>query len=309
MITAGIIDMGTNTFHLLIADVSDRGFAITHRYRQAVKVGAGGINQGLITEAGAQRVLETLQHFRELLTLHDVTKVKAIATSAFRNAVNGSTVADHLAKETGIPIQIISGEEEAELIYRGITSGLDLGDHVSLIVDIGGGSVECILGDQHTVFWKQSFEIGGQRLLEKFQKHDPMLEEEGLALYEYLNEQLQPLKVALEKYHPEVLIGSSGSFDTLSEMYCARESLAYQADDAETPLTIEGFYHSFQELKKRNRAERLELLGMIELRVDMIVVACFIIDWLFQNYPEFYHLRVSTYSLKEGALSKLFPSA
>lgn len=304
MITAGIIDMGTNTFHLLIADVSDRGFAITHRYRQAVKVGAGGINQSLITEAGAQRALETLQHFRELLTLHDVTKVKAIATSAFRNAVNGSTVANHLAKETGIPIQIISGEEEAELIYRGITSGLDLEDHVSLIVDIGGGSVECILGDQHTVFWKQSFEIGGQRLLEKFQKHDPMLEEEGLALYEYLNEQLQPLKVALEKYHPEVLIGSSGSFDTLSEMYCARESLAYRADDAETPLTIEGFYHSFQELKKRNRAERLELPGMIELRVDMIVVACVLINFLLEKNT-FQKIRVSSYSLKEGVLVSL----
>jgi exopolyphosphatase/guanosine-5'-triphosphate,3'-diphosphate pyrophosphatase len=297
--------MGTNTFHLLVAEVTDRGFAVTHRYREAVKVGAGGITQGMITNEGAQRALQTLRHFHELIKKHGATQVTAIATSAFRNAKNGVAVATQIQAETGIAVKIIDGEHEAELIYRGITSGLNLQDHTSLIVDIGGGSVEFIMGTQREIFWKQSVEIGGQRLLEQFQKHDPILPEEGEALYAYLNQALQPLKDALLEYEPEVLVGSSGSFDTLSEMYCAQHGLQYRGEDAETPLTIPGFYALFDELKKRDRAARMQLPGMIELRVDMIVVACFIIDWLFQNHADFYHLRVSTYSLKEGVLSTL----
>lgn len=305
MRTVAVIDMGTNTFHLLVAEVTERGFVITHRYREAVKVGAGGIIRGLITEEGAQRALATLRHFRQLIDQHGATQVTAIATSAFRNAQNGTAIAEHIQRETGIEVKIIDGEEEAALIYRGITSGLDLEDDTSLIVDIGGGSVEFIIGTQQEIFWKQSVEIGGQRLLERFQKHDPIRPEEGEALYAYLDEVLQPLKNALLEHEPEVLVGSSGSFDTLSEMYCAQHGLQYRADDAETPLTIPGFYMLFEELKKRDRAARMQLPGMIELRVDMIVVACFVIDWLFQNHGDFYHLRVSTYSLKEGVLSTL----
>src|SRR5690606_1328820 len=133
---------------------------------------------------------------------------------------NGSSLANEITSVTGIPIRIISGNEEADLIFAGIRDGLDLGSSPNLVIDIGAGSVEFIIGDQKEIFWKQSFEIGGQRLLEKFHKHDPIHGEEIAALNDYFATTLRPLRSALEKLHPNTLVGSSGTFDTLSEIYC-----------------------------------------------------------------------------------------
>jgi len=299
-----IIDMGTNTFHLLIAEEEGKGFNIILRDRLAVKLGMGGINNGLITESGIQRALVAMQSFSNTLQQYQVTKVYAFGTSAMRNARNSQEVIDRIRSLTGIEVSIISGDEEANFIYLGVKAALGLGTDVNLIIDIGGGSVEFIIADQEKIFWKQSFEIGAQRLLEKFQKHDPILPSEIEALDAYFDTELKPLFEQIAIFRPSVLVGSSGTFDTLSDIFCITHDIHKSFEEIETPLTIEGFYEIYESLIVKDRAERMEIPGMIEMRVDMIVVACCLVRYLVEHC-EFSRVRVSTYSLKEGVLSHL----
>jgi exopolyphosphatase/guanosine-5'-triphosphate,3'-diphosphate pyrophosphatase len=295
-----IIDMGTNTFHLMVAQVGLPP-KILFRYRTAVKIGQGGINAGIITPEAAQRALKTLKEYRSTVDKLKVNHVLAFGTSALRSAANGKSFVEQILKETGIDTRIIDGEEEASLIYEGVRGALSLGPEKSLIVDVGGGSVEFIIANEKEVFWKGSFEVGGQRLLELFHRHDPILTSEVEELNEHASRVLRPLFQQLEMHKPDVLVGVSGTFDTLSEIYCRRLGLPYSPDDPETPLTLEDFYSTSRLLVERNRTERMAIPGMIEMRVDMIVVACCLVKLVLDRYPVT-SIRVSTWSLKEGAL-------
>ena len=307
MTTIAIIDMGTNTFHLLLAAVGPEGYRIILRDHEAVKIGVAGINEGIINPEACQRALAAMKRFREIMDLNGVSASYAFATSAFRNASNGAALAREIEGQTGISVSIIPGDEEAELIFAGIRAGLELGNEVSMVMDIGAGSVEFIIGNRERIFWKQSFEIGGQRLLEKFQKHDPILPSEVNKLNDYFDEVLGLLSVALHEYKPATLVGSSGSFDTLSDIFCIRNNIPRTFEEAETPLTFDGFYDIYHELISKDRAARMNIPGMIALRVDMIVVACCLIRWVLEKH-QFKSIRVSSYSLKEGVLAGITES-
>lgn len=299
-----IIDMGTNTFHLLIAEISQKGYYITRRERLAVKIGMGGINRGVITEGALQRTMVALQSFKNIIDQSGIDKVYAMGTSALRNARNSPEVLAMIKAVTGIEVDVISGEREAEFIYYGVRSAVDLSEGRSLIIDIGGGSVEFIIGNHEQIFWKESIEIGAQRLLEKFQRHDPILKQELESLDAHFHKSLPILFEALNMYKPDTLVGSSGTFDTLSDIFCSRHHILKTPEEVETPLTIAGFHEIFDDLILKNREERMQIPGMIEMRVDMIVVACSLIKYVLEHH-HFNRLRVSTYSLKEGVLAWL----
>ncbi len=297
-----IIDMGTNTFHLLIAEATENGYTIIHRERTAVKIGKGGINQGYITEEAMTRALLAMQSFKNTIEEQGIKNVKAFGTSALRNAVNGVEVLHRIKNVCGIDTTIISGDVEAEYIYHGVRYSLAMGKEKSLIMDIGGGSVECILGDSSQIFWKESFEIGAQRLLEEFHKHEPITGEEVHRLDQHFRTKLDSLFEALRQYPTNVLIGASGTFDTLSDIYCYRNNISKSEDQPETPLTIEGFCSIYADLISKNREQRMQIPGMIEMRVDMIVVACCLVRYVLAHHS-FNRIRVSSYSLKEGVLA------
>lgn len=298
-----IIDMGTNTFLLLIAARKGGRIETLYQQRIATKIGMGGINDGRITPAAIERAMDALKAFDIKTKEFGVSQSLAIGTSAIRNAKNKEDLLTRIKTETSFGVKVISGDEEAELIYQGVRQAVTLPESKALIVDIGGGSVECILADANQALWKQSFEIGGQRLMELFHHHDPILPEEVDRIADYLNEKLQPLLLALKKFTPTELVGSSGSFDTLSEIYCAQQHIPYP-DEPETPLTLEAFPAIAKDLLSKDRAARMQVPGMIELRVDMIVVGCCIIQFLLAYHP-FRRLRVSSYSLKEGVMATL----
>ena len=300
-----IIDMGTNTFHLLIVRVLGKDFEILQREKVLVRIGQNGISKGLISTDAQDRALAALQSFKVKIGSHKVQEVFANATSAMRNASNGQELADKIESETGIPVRIISGNEEAEYIYYGVKTALDIGPEPAFIMDIGGGSVEFIIGNQEESLWKTSLEIGAQRLLDLFQKNDPISQLELKELHKYLDQHMQHVKAAVEKYNPKTFIGCSGTFDTLSDIYIQKsESDKAGGSTTELPLPISGFLEIHNELLFKNRKERMAIPGMVESRVDMIVVASALINYLLEQYS-FDKIRVSSYALKEGVLHRI----
>lgn len=296
-----VIDLGTNTFHILVAKATDDVAEILHREKVAVKIGEGGINEQVIIEEAQNRAIAALKHFKAVCERYNVREVYATATSAIRNASNSTEITDKIFRETGIHVRVISGEEEAELIYGGVKKALRLSKELSLIMDIGGGSVEFLIADETHSYYKQSFEIGAQRLLDLFHHHDPMLPEEVIQLEAYLLEKLAPLAEAVKTLKPVTLVGSSGSFDTLSDIYCQANNIERDPDATEYPLTTESFFKIYQDILSRDKTGRMNIPGMISLRVDMIVVACSLISFVLKQY-DIKNIRVSSYALKEGLL-------
>lgn len=293
-----IIDLGTNTFHLMIFEGENTSFKTSI----ASKIGQGGINQNLITEDGIQRALTVLKTFKEKLVEFGVNteNVFAFGTSAIRNASNQSEFVERVKNETEIIVTVIDGDKEAELIYNGVSQAVKV-DKNALIIDIGGGSVEFILCNPEKILWKRSFEIGGQRLMERFMKKDQISQTEISRLEEYLRQELLPLTNAVHQYQPEVLIGSSGSFDTLNDMFFWKNTGSF------APIELVGFdypisefWKAFEQLVFANHEERMQIGGMIPLRVNMIVVAVCLIKFVLQTY-NIQEIKISNYALKEGA--------
>jgi exopolyphosphatase / guanosine-5'-triphosphate,3'-diphosphate pyrophosphatase len=304
------IDMGTNTFHLLIIEpATETGSRpkVLFKEKISVKIGQGGISKGYLAAEAMERALTTLRYFKTVLNQHGLApdQIKATATSAVRNASNGKEFIEKITTETGIQPDVIDGNKEAEYIYYGVKASLDIGKATALIVDIGGGSVEFILCNSTRIFWKKSFEIGAQRLMDMFMQQDPIPSGAVRKLGQYLDDTLMDLHNAIHQYQPLVLIGSSGSFDTLADIHAYREQLSLDWNtQTEMELPLASFYETHEQLLVLNRNDRLAIPGMLEMRVDMIVVASCLTEWILSRF-NLQRIRVSTGSLKEGVLYKL----
>ena len=296
-----VIDLGTNTFHLLIVDLKGEDFSVVYREKTAVRIGKDGISEGRITPEAQQRAIKALKRFKEVINIHETEEISATATSAIRNAENGLDLVREIHKATGISVRIIDGLQEATYIYNGVKKALNIGPDPALVMDIGGGSIEFIIGNQQKIFWKRSFEIGGQRLIDRFHALDPISTKEQSELVNYLREALLALKEVTGKYNVQTLIGSSGTFDTLSDIYCVKNGLEKDLTATEYPLEFEEFKVIVEDIISKTRAERLQIPGMIEMRVDMIVVAVILVKFVV-GLLGISDIRVSAYALKEGVL-------
>ena len=302
-----LIDMGTNTFHLLIAEVDEHGNKQElFKTKLPVRLGQGGISNGAIAPEAYERAIKTLKDFRKQIETYDVDVVRAMATSMVRNAANGDDFVKDVFKQTDIRVEVINGDREAELIYYGVRSAGVLDDSHALIMDIGGGSVEFIICNQQQIFWKQSFEIGAQRLMDQFFHQDPIPEVSIEAEKAYLRQKLQPLSDAVAKHKPTILVGSSGTFDTLCDIDALSkgDTSRQEKTPVASALAISDFYSIYNQLLAKNYEERLAIPGMLEMRVDMIVLASIAVDFVLQEY-NLQEIRVSAYALKEGVLQKM----
>lgn len=301
---AAIIDMGTNTFHLLLVELYDNKYETIYKEKIPVKIGQGGISQNLIHPDAIKRALHTLKHFRSMIDGEGIQNIFAFATSAVRNAENGNEFVRQIKYLFQIEVNVIDGIEEAQMIYEGIRFSGSLNEETYLMMDIGGGSVEFIIGNSHEAFWRQSFEIGGQRMLDLFHYHDPILNEEVENLTFYLQEKLAELNEAINLYQPKGLVGASGTFDTLTDIHYASLNLSKPKTQQVFQLSRDGFELILQKLLTLNKEERLNIQGMIPMRVDMIVVASCLIEFILKLVPVD-NLICSTFALKEGAIAQL----
>ena len=301
-----IIDLGTNTFNLLIAERQvNNTFKKIFSTKIAVKLGEGAINNGYIAEVPFNRGIEALKQYQFYLQQHQVEHTYAFATSAIRTAKNGVEFVNQAKKIADISITIIDGNEEADLIYYGNRMAIKMSNSISLIMDIGGGSTEFILADQNSIFWKQSFLLGAARLLEKFKFGDPVTSSEISTFNYYLRDELEPLFIAINKFKPIELIGSSGAFDSVIDMIAQEFNTGDEINDSKTEfdVNINHYLSISKKIKASTINERRQMKGLIEMRVDMIVISFLLIDFILKEL-NLSSIRVSTFSLKEGVISQ-----
>lgn len=294
----GVIDLGTNTFHLLIVDKSPQGgFTEIHRERRFIKLAEEGIEQ--IGKAAFQRGIQAILDYKETLTQYQVQQVSALGTAALRTADNGQDFIDEVLEKTGIPIELISGEREAQLICQGVSLAIPFDDAPMLIMDIGGGSVEFIIANNQKVYWAQSFPVGVAILYKKFHRSDPISAHEVDFITDYLHSILHPLKIQVRKYLVNTLIGASGTFDVLETMIVKEK-----ANSKFSHFSVEEYYPLHKRLLKTSLAERLQLRDLPPMRADMIIVAMILIHFVLE-ISTINRIVVSAYAMKEGKLAEM----
>jgi exopolyphosphatase/guanosine-5'-triphosphate,3'-diphosphate pyrophosphatase len=307
--TAAVIDLGTNTFHLIIARSAAEGMEVLYKTTVPVKLGEGRINENIIIPEAFERGLVALEAFAATIADYKPDVVKATATSAVRSASNGADFVHAAWERANIKIETISGDEEAEYIFKGV-QGTGLITGTSLVMDIGGGSTEFILCKADEVIWKRSYDIGAARLMQAFFKSDPLSQSEKASIIRHLDDILPDLLEVCRQHQPETLIGSAGAFESFAGMLQISDDPAGQKEHPKAvgvtsgAIDISGYRALAERLFRSTHEERVNMPGLIPLRVDMIVIAALLVNYVLEKTPV-KNLSVSTSDLKMGVLRTL----
>ncbi len=297
---AAVIDMGTNTFHLIIADLSGTEVTVIYKTNVPVKLGEGRINENIIIPEAFERGIAALQQFSEAIKALNVYIFKATATSAVRSAGNGQDFVQAAAERADIQIDVLSGDQEAEYIFTGVKA-TGIIQQTSLIMDIGGGSTEFILCNPQQLLWKKSYNIGAARLMQAYFKSDPISEQDRQAITGRLKSELGDLLEACAKHKPVCLIGSAGAFETFAGLL--RKDLDI-SKVASAPIDLPAYEKLAAKIISSTHQEREIIEGLIPLRVDMIVIAALLTNYIIEQLG-LKKLYLSTYDLKMGILYSL----
>lgn len=292
---AGVIDLGTNTFHLLIVDIeADGRFREVFRRRHFVKLAAGGIER--IDAAAFKRGLEAMTEFAAQLRRYGVDRFRAIGTAALRTATNGPDFVIRVATATGIEIELIDGEQEADYIARGTLLGWPAPTERILIMDIGGGSVEFIIADGQQRYFAHSYPAGIAVLHKRFHRHDPILTSEVASLNEYLDATFRDLPAALKTFPTDHLVGSAGMFEVLAEAFPLSHPAALV-----TPIDLNAFSRLAAFTRTATRTERRDHPAIPASRADMFTVGTILIEWVLDRLRPT-RMTAAKYAMKEGVL-------
>ena len=279
------IDLGTNSFHLLVADANPNGAIVPLvREKEMLRLGEAVGRAGRISEAAADAALATMRRFSDLVAKTGATELVACATSAIREAENGSEIVDRIARETGVVVDVISGRDEARMIFRAIRAGVALGDSPALCFDLGGGSLEVMVGDATGLLWSDSVKLGVARLTAELVQSDPLSRADRLRLRTRLTLVLAPLAAEVADLRPGLVVGTSGTLCDLARLVAARRTRpAVTAVPAEPAVPavpaepVEPFRFSRREflplhtaLVASSSAARRRLPGVDALRVDLL---------------------------------------
>jgi exopolyphosphatase/guanosine-5'-triphosphate,3'-diphosphate pyrophosphatase len=298
------IDLGSNSVHMLIADVSAEGhIQVVDRVKEMVRLGRRAFITGRLSQSSMDLAVHALTTFGRLARLRGVERVSAVATSAVREARNGPDFVQRLRRETGFKVRVISGAQEARLIFHAARHALGLRGGPHLLVDIGGGSVELVVVHDGRARLMHSLPLGAARLTDRFITSDPPTRAQIRRLEEHLERQLGKLLRRLRHGGVMRAIGTSGTINTLVGMVGAeRGADATRLHGALAPAG------AIARLRRRlvslPAARRAELAGMDTKRVDFMPAAAVLVDFLLERSgaPE---LVACGWALREGLLLDL----
>ncbi len=298
-----VLDCGSNTFNLLVAEATQSGWSTVFKNKLPVKLGAGGYINGEITQDRFYRGMDALLAHSMNIRNYGCEQVFAYATSAIRDAANGRLFVEKGRALTGIHIEIIDGDREAELICAGVLQTIPPCDEPFLIMDIGGGSTEFIMVKERSIVWKHSFKLGVSRLCDFFPPSDPITPQEIHEIENLLRAELFSLASALDQWKPTRLIGSSGSFDTLLELYLYSDN-AHAPMEKSNIISLSAIPSIYQWVCNSTFNQRLKHPVIPAIRAEYMPMAMVLLNFVLSMYP-FKQLYQSCYSLKEGAIHEI----
>ncbi len=299
---AAVIDLGTNTCNLLIAETSETGYRILHQSKHLVRLGDNKIKDGEISPEATQRTIESFHRHKEIIDKFQPEKIRVVATSAVRTAYNKTGFLEAVSDACGWLIKVISGENEAELIFDGVLLAFQNIENPSLILDIGGGSNELILARGTKIIWKESQPTGMARIINQFNLTDPISTEEADILRAHFARFHETAIEHCKTWKVETLIGCSGAFDTIADMIDGVNPGEKLRKTQE--ISIDSFYRVYNTLLQSTREERLQMKGMDFVRVDLIVPAVILIEFLIST-NQIKQIVQTDFALREGVFYEL----
>jgi len=290
----GVIDLGTNTFNLLIADVQGSDFELIHNSKIGVALGMGGINDRVITPEAQERALAAFKEFSEFAQQHGVQKKIGIGTSALRDASNGNAFTELLTDQFQIPIRIIDGLQEADFIFQGVSWNLHESEPY-MIMDIGGGSTEFIRVEEGKITHVCSLNIGVSRAVQKFPLSDPLSEADKQELLNWFEQEAG----ALADFPPtSLLVGASGSFETFYEMI---HQMEFPSGMQLIELDKASLHNELDWILASTQVQREQHPFIIPIRRRMAPIAALKTEWVMDKLG-IQRVIISSSSLKEGVL-------
>ena len=294
------MDLGSNSFHLVIADVHpDGSFTPVSGEKEMLRLGDVVSREGIITPEAADAAVATMRRFRLIAEAAGATEILACATSALRTAANGDEVLDRISAEAGIEADAIDGLEEARLIFTAIRAAVTIDPAPAVCFDLGGGSLEIMVGDVGGMVWATSERLGVARLSAEFVRSDPIDQADRRLLRQHVVDVLGPRAVDVAGFEPKMAIGSSGTIEALGHMIAARR-------DERVPRTLHHLAFSREELDElraalaeSTSAQRERMHGLDTKRVDLIVAGAELMGIAFELF-DIRELTVSEWALREG---------
>ena len=303
-----VIDVGTNSIKLLVADVSGREVRPVHEESRQTRLGKGFYATRQLQPEAVAHSAAVVWEFAEIAREKNADSLRVIATSAARDAVNPADLTTAIRRASDLQVEIISGEQEADWAFRGVTTDAELAQQPLLLLDVGGGSTEFILGQGEHKHFARSYPLGTVRLLEQFPHSDPPARGELKACRDwitgFLREKIRPqLEPALRKENHSrevLLVGTGGTTSILARMENKLDRFDRERIE-NTILRREQVTAHRKRLWSLPLAERKEIIGLPKLRADVILTGVVIYEAVMEEF-DFKQLRVSTRGLRFAAV-------
>lgn len=291
------IDLGTNTARLLIGKKEDE-HTITPVLleRHITRLGGGFTRENGISAEAEERSLAAMKEFAAKLKQHQVRSIRAVATSAVRDAINGKQFCSRIFAETGITLQVITGEQEALYTLRGVISGLDRKDGMFFVFDVGGGSTEYTLARGSVPTFTRSLPLGVVRLTEGKQTPPAMTDKIRRELHLLADE----MRKSLVGMKDAILVGTAGTATTLAAIHLQMTDYDYRRVNNHT-MTLSDIEAIYRELLPLSPPERLQVKGLEKGREDLIIAGTLITIETMKLFG-FETLKVSDFGQLEGLL-------
>jgi exopolyphosphatase/guanosine-5'-triphosphate,3'-diphosphate pyrophosphatase len=293
------IDIGTNSIHMIVVDIRpDLSFEVIDREKEMVRLGAGGLGGRALTPEATHSALQVLSKFRRLAESHTVDEVIAVATSATREAENGGDFLRTVTQQTGIRPRVISGTEEARLIHSAAVYGASLPGERTVVVDIGGGSVEVTRGSGSAVEVGRSFKLGVIRLTERFVKTDPIEPRDERRLARHIDEECGKYLAQIARAGFDRVIGTSGTILSLGAIATASDT-RNAGVLRNRRVAAKQIRRVRKELVALDLERRLRVPGLEPRRADLAIAGAILLDEILRRLGAA-DITLSDLSLREG---------
>lgn len=295
------IDIGTNSFHLIIAYLDENNkIQVIDSARKVLRLSSVSQSKNIIHQKAIDQAVAILNDFGKTAKLHKA-EIKAVATSAVREAENKSDFVKQVHNSTGIKVKVIDGETEAGLIYKGVQRAISFGDRTVLCIDIGGGSTEFIVGKKGKVLFAQSVKLGAVRFTKMFFPNYLIDENKIHNCEKYVTKELLKVVDEISKFKFDLIVGSSGTINSVAQMTNAKRNKEVSRNE------LNAYKFSKEDLEiirtkilnAKTLEERKQIKGLEEKRADVIPAGVILLSSIL-NMLDIQNLTVSSYALREG---------